>query len=254
MPDLMPTMRHTVILPEGSTTPGYPAYVGGPFEDSAVILVSSLYGVRAPIYTPAGMTGDFHYGLDQHCLAPIQPTLLGLSDGEVIFSVAGDAQVGNWVRVKNGEWSWEYYHLAEPSPLLVGQYVKAGDYVGQVGTTGLSTGPHLHLGITYRGMFVDPLEILSGDTMTLNNLTGQFFSSPVWSVGGESLVVFTGGTVYQLHEAAKAVGASGVWVQDWQGAFQLLIVDGPDFLKDDFTRHFPRGVTAPTSVHLVKNL
>ncbi len=52
-----------------------------------------------------------------------------------------------------------YYHLSEIKA-EVGQEVKRGDEVGLVGSTGRSTGPHLHLGVRWRGARIDPQALL----------------------------------------------------------------------------------------------
>ena len=41
-----------------------------------------------------------------------------------------------------------------------GQYVEAGDVLGEVGSTGRSTGPHLHYEILYKGHDVDPMPFM----------------------------------------------------------------------------------------------
>jgi murein DD-endopeptidase MepM/ murein hydrolase activator NlpD len=55
--------------------------------------------------------------------------------------------------------------IAGSSPLVVGQTVKVGDLVGLVGSTGASTGAHLHLEIHLDGVFVDPFAWLQANAV-----------------------------------------------------------------------------------------
>ncbi|MGE3856793.1 MAG: hypothetical protein AB7G21_07535 [Dehalococcoidia bacterium] len=64
-------------------------------------------------------------------------------------------------------------------------------------------------------------------------------SPPTWSDRGLALAVYSGGTVSDLEAAAMYAGASGVWVQDAGGNFQLLVARGPVFLNDQFAGAFP---------------
>lgn len=53
---------------------------------------------------------------------------------------------GNYIIIKGDDGKgFLYAHMADPSPLSVGDTVNVGDYVGWEGTTGSSTGIHLHL-------------------------------------------------------------------------------------------------------------
>lgn len=62
---------------------------------------------------------------------------------------------------------------------------------------------------------------------------------PVFSNDGLALAVFSGGFVGDLEWNAWYAGASGVWVQDVTGRFQLLIARGPIFVNDQFAGAFP---------------
>lgn len=81
---------------------------------------------------------------------------------------------------------------------------------------------------------------------------------PAWSDRGLSLVVYSGGTVSDLEAAAMYAGASGVWVQDAGGVFQLLVARGPVFLNEQFAGAFPAASAGapnfvrPIAVTLVK--
>lgn len=82
--------------------------------------------------------------------------------------------------------------------------------------------------------------------------SGTFVAPPVFDARGLALAVFLGGSIDQLEGAAQNVGASGVWVQDGGGRFQLLVVAGPTFLKTAFTAAFPSGFSLPVAVTLVR--
>jgi murein DD-endopeptidase MepM/ murein hydrolase activator NlpD len=58
-----------------------------------------------------------------------------------------------------------YAHMIRDSTgVEVGQMVKAGDYIGRVGNTGVTSGSHLHLAIIVDGVHIDPFEFLLNNT------------------------------------------------------------------------------------------
>lgn len=76
---------------------------------------------------------------------------------------------GNHVVITHGEgWTSLYGHMASASPLLVGQSVGAGSYIGPVGMTGNSTGPHLHLQLELNGVPQDPASLIRVDALAPN--------------------------------------------------------------------------------------
>jgi murein DD-endopeptidase MepM/ murein hydrolase activator NlpD len=81
-----------------------------------------------------------------------------VASGEVTFA-GWKGGYGNIVIVKhNKEYTTQYAHLSRfPKGLKKGQKVQQGDLIGYVGSTGLSTGPHLDFRMTKGGDFVDPL-------------------------------------------------------------------------------------------------
>lgn len=76
---------------------------------------------------------------------------------KVGFSATG---LGNYVEMKNGDFVVIYGHL-HTSIGTEGDMIKAGDTIGISGTTGRSTGEHLHLSIKYKGKTVNPLPIIN---------------------------------------------------------------------------------------------
>lgn len=81
---------------------------------------------------------------------------------------------------------------------------------------------------------------------------GRFAAAPVFAAGsGLAAAVFMGGSLDQLVNAATDAQASGVWVQDAAGSFQLLIVNGPAFMTDAFRARVPGPFSGPVAVTLI---
>ncbi len=104
-------------------------------------------------YEPGGPV-SYHYGLD---LAVPQGTPVhATNDGVVV--VAGPYPIkGGWVAIDHGDGLMSYYFHMSEIIAQVGQRVGRGDVIGLVGTTGLSTGPHLHWEMRVRGEASSPL-------------------------------------------------------------------------------------------------
>lgn len=80
-------------------------------------------------------------------------------DGEVVYAGWNNEGYGNLVIVKNGKFSTYYGHLSK-IPVNVGDKVAAGDVIGLSGSTGNSTGPHLHYEVRINGSAVDPTKYM----------------------------------------------------------------------------------------------
>jgi murein DD-endopeptidase MepM/ murein hydrolase activator NlpD len=99
-----------------------------------------------------------HFGTDY--AAPVGTPVWAAADG-VISSRGPAGGAGNMVvlRHDNGLTTL-YMHLSRFAPgQQVGQRVAGKTVIGYVGTTGLSTGPHLHFGVKKDGVYVDPLKL-----------------------------------------------------------------------------------------------
>lgn len=125
-----------------------------PFPRS--VPIASGFGYRV---APCGGCSSFHNGIDMisGAGAPIQ----AVADGVVREMGNPSGALGVYAVIDhqvNGErFSSLYAHMAYGSlALAVGQQVKVGQLVGRVGSTGMSTGAHLHLGIFVGGTTVDP--------------------------------------------------------------------------------------------------
>lgn len=159
-------MRPTTVRPGGGTLYGLPSVIGGPFPDGVEAYCTSGYGPRTPVLLPDGTyTGSFHSGADfwrpEWGSAPCD--LLALSDGIVEFAESGHPAQGNWIQVRDleGRWAWSYFHMRATPLFLVGDSVYAGQVVGVVGSTGWSTGAHVHVQIIDNTSPADPLAVFA---------------------------------------------------------------------------------------------
>jgi murein DD-endopeptidase MepM/ murein hydrolase activator NlpD len=118
--------------------------------------ISSTFGYRANPFT--GIR-QFHAGLD--IVGPVNAAINAAMDGRVA-ETGYSALFGNFVILSHAEgYQTLYAHL---NKILVkqGASVLQGKTLGLLGSTGYSTGPHLHLGVFKRGTAVDPLKFLNG--------------------------------------------------------------------------------------------
>ncbi|MTI80051.1 MAG: peptidase M23 [Firmicutes bacterium] len=114
--------------------------------------ISSPYGYR----TIFGIEGEFHSGID--IPAPSNAQVISVSGGKVI-SVGYDSRSGKYVVIRDAVNQYSYCHLNRQL-VRSGDTVQPGEIVGLVGSTGRSSGPHLHLTVKQNGETIDPLLIL----------------------------------------------------------------------------------------------
>ncbi|MGI6108930.1 MAG: peptidoglycan DD-metalloendopeptidase family protein [Eubacteriaceae bacterium] len=113
--------------------------------------ITSLFGYRIhPIFG----TGSGHEGLDIG--ASSGTPIKSCGDGTVILA-GENGGYGNCVIIQQDNGYQVYYGHQSAIAVSEGQRVAQGDVIGYVGSTGWSTGPHLHLGVLSGGEFVDPM-------------------------------------------------------------------------------------------------
>ncbi len=114
--------------------------------------ISSGFGTRRhPVLGGLRM----HEGIDY--AAPSGTPIRASADG-VVARAGGESGYGNVVKIRHkGRYETVYAHMSRFAPgLHAGSPVKAGDVIGFVGSTGRSTGPHLHFELHVDGTPVDP--------------------------------------------------------------------------------------------------
>lgn len=128
--------------------------------------ITSTFGPREPICTSGGCTSSFHAGVDlaTGCNAPIYAA----TSGKV--STAGwVGTYGNFIKIAHASSiDTGYAHLVDGGiRVKVGQTVSVGQLIGYSGTTGASTGCHLHFEVYQNGTRIDPVPFLSARGVTL---------------------------------------------------------------------------------------
>ena len=117
-----------------------------------------IWPLEGRISSPFGWRDDrFHYGLD--IAAPQGVPVRASADGEVTYSDYR-GNYGLLVEIDHSrEWSTRYAHnsIVKVEP---GQKVHQGEIISEVGSTGYSTGPHVHFEIIYQDERLDPLDYL----------------------------------------------------------------------------------------------
>lgn len=119
------------------------------------VRLTSGYGVR---YHPLLNTRKMHTGVDWAC-APGTPVL---ASGTGTIEEAGHkGYYGNYLRIRHANgYHTAYGHMQRfAAGVAVGVKVRQGQIIGYVGSTGLSSGPHLHFEVLVNSRFVDPMSI-----------------------------------------------------------------------------------------------
>lgn len=99
-----------------------------------------------------------HYGVDY--AAPVGTPVYAVGDGKIIAATTENGS-GKMVKIRhNSVYETAYLHLSRfGEGVSPGAFVKQGDIIGYVGTSGLSTGPHLDFRFYLNGSPVDPLKV-----------------------------------------------------------------------------------------------
>lgn len=129
-----------------------------PLPDTAPGRISSGFGHRSDPFS--GASRD-HGGLD--IAAPRGTPVLSLAQGRVVRS-DWSSSFGNVVEIEHADGVRSRYAHQDRLDVRVGDQVEAGEQIGAVGSTGRSTGDHLHLEVHVKGRAVDPHAFLDGSS------------------------------------------------------------------------------------------
>lgn len=120
--------------------------------------ISSPFGYRSNVYDSSGklVSSGFHNGIDISGSGILGKPIIASAAGKVTISKFSNS-AGYYVAINHGDGYVTRYLHAKSMPLVkVGDNVSQGQIIAYVGSTGNSTGPHLHFDINYQGNYVDP--------------------------------------------------------------------------------------------------
>lgn len=133
--------------------PNYPSYI-----------ITSPFGTRSH---PVSGVKSMHNGID---LVATKDGKTGKVDhilahtGGIVETVGYSSSAGYYVKIRvDSKTLMVYYHMREMAYVKKGATVKKGEKLGYMGSTGNSTGAHLHWGISYNGNWIDPAPYLDKD-------------------------------------------------------------------------------------------
>ncbi len=156
-------------------------------SDRAVNYADPLRGMGRGIsgqYGEVRAGGHIHNGVDFP--APAGTPIFATAAGKVI-KAGHDAASGNFVIVDHGDGTTSSYsHMKAPSALKPGDMVTPDTQLGGVGSTGRSTGPHLHMVVRKNGKTVDPTKVIgaaqqSATRYDLDGLLAKVDAQTGWS-------------------------------------------------------------------------
>ena len=132
-------------------------YDGGQFKFPLAYYtrLSSEYGWRMH---PTLHVEKFHNGID--LASPTGTDIYAAYDGKVV-AAAYSSSMGNYIMIDHGDDLYTIYMHASKLYVSTGDIVVKGETIAAVGSTGRSTGPHLHFGVRLNGQYVSPWNYLS---------------------------------------------------------------------------------------------
>lgn len=138
--------------------------------------VTSGYGTRR---APTKGASTNHKGVDIVLRNKSIPSVLS----GTVLSSGYNSSAGNFIKIKQSDGTIAtYMHMAAKSPYSAGDTVREGQTIGIMGSTGISTGDHLHFQVEKNGAIINPQTYLSSGVVGSVSTNSTAFST----TGGES--------------------------------------------------------------------
>lgn len=117
--------------------------------------ISSGFGKRS---SPTAGASTYHKGID--IAVPTGTPIVAAGDGEVV-TASYSSSAGNYVMISHGKRLYTVYMHCSRLAVSAGDTVSRGQTIAYAGSTGISTGSHLHFGVSKNGTYVNPLSYVS---------------------------------------------------------------------------------------------
>ena len=167
--------------------------VTGAFIKPASGYISSPFGYRT---SPINGAQEFHRGVDIAGSGTISAAQTGVVEVATYHYSYGNYVVINHGKINGVTIKTLYAHMQSGLSVSVGQTVSQGQKIGVMGTTGSSTGVHLHFEVQENGAVVNPMNYINGITTGTPGAT-----TPTTPSNGNSVVVVSGDTLWKIANA-----------------------------------------------------
>jgi hypothetical protein len=126
-----------------------------------------------------------HTGID--LAMPENTTLRSIKEGVVDKVYSGEGSLGKGIKINFNDGTQGIYGHMNEVKARVGEHISAGEVIGLSGSTGNSTGPHLHFSLTDNGQYVDPAPVAEQLAEISGNVNPGIITKLMSSGGGVTL-------------------------------------------------------------------
>ncbi|WP_281251194.1 LysM peptidoglycan-binding domain-containing protein [Trichococcus collinsii] len=232
------TSTGTTMPTTGTNTGTTGTTITGAFIKPASGYISSPFGYRT---SPINGALEFHRGIDLAGSGNISASQAGVVEVATYHYSYGNYVVINHGKINGVTIKTLYAHMQSGLSVSVGQTVSQGQKIGVMGTTGSSTGVHLHFEVQENGTVVNPVNYINGTTVTPGVTTP---STPTTTPSnGSSVVVVSGDTLWKL---ATANGMSVAELKSLNNLTSDEILTGQVLLLKSAASVTPTTPTTPT--------
>jgi len=155
----LPIIPSAGSIPAPGSFPFDPSLVGG--SGAADSRIPSIWPTTGEVTSPYGLRWggtDFHPGMD--IANDMGTPIVATADGVVDYAGWNSGGYGNMVDIDHGNGIMTRYGHASQVVVSAGQHVKRGQLIAYMGSTGFSTGPHVHYEVHVNGNRVNPISYL----------------------------------------------------------------------------------------------